>query len=77
MIIAWLLTPIGRYVAIALVAVAIAGGLYMKIRSDAVAEYEAKAIAEQLRRTDNAIRAGDAVNISPDRLRDADRNARD
>lgn len=77
MIIAWLLTPIGRYVAIAVVAVTIAGGLYMKIRSDAVAEYEAKATAEQLRRTDNAIRAGDAVNISPDRLRDADRNARD
>jgi hypothetical protein len=48
-----------------------------KIRADAVADIEAAAVSDALRRTQNAIRAGDAVDVSPDRVRDPDRNKRD
>jgi hypothetical protein len=72
-----LFTPLGRYLAIAALVVAILGGAYLKIRADAVAEIEAAATADALRRTSDAIRAGDLVPVSPDRLREHDRNQRD
>lgn len=75
--IAFLFSPIGRYVAIGAVLFLAASGIYWKIRSDAIAEIEAAAQADVLRRTQNAINAGDAVGISPDRLREPDRNSRD
>ncbi len=56
-----LFTPLGRYLAIAALVVAILGGAYLKIRADAVAEIEAAATADALRRTSDAIRAGDLV----------------
>ena len=75
--IAFLFSPIGRYVAIAALALVLLGGIYAKIRADAIAEIEAAATADALKRTQDALRAGDAVNLSPDRLRDNDGHARD
>ena len=53
------------------------GGFYLKVRSDAKAEIEAAAQADVLRRTQDALRAGDTIDVHPDRLRESDRNARD
>ena len=71
-----LLTPAGRYLAISFAIVAMMLGIYMKIRADAVAEVEAAAVADALRRTQNAINAGSAVDVRPERLRDDDPNER-
>jgi high-affinity K+ transport system ATPase subunit B len=51
-------------------------GVYFKIRSDAIAEVEAKATADALRRTQDAIRAGDAIDVSPDGLLKSDGHRR-
>ena len=67
-----LFTPLGRYLAIGAAVVMVLGGVYFKIRADAVAELEAAALANTLRRTENAIRSGDALDLSPERLRDDD-----
>ena len=71
-----LFTPLGRYLAIGAVVVMVLGGIYFKIRADAVAEIEAAALADALRRTQNAINAGSAVDVRPERLRDEDPNER-
>ena len=72
-----LFTPLGRYALIGGLIVIVIGGAYFKIRADAIAEVEAAAMADALKRTQNAIRAGDAVDLSADRLRERDRNERD
>lgn len=72
-----LFSPLGRYLLIGGVICIAIGGAYLKIRADAVAEVEAAATADALRRIDDAIRAGDGVPVSPDRLREHDRNERD
>lgn len=72
-----LFTPFGRYIIIGSIVLLAATAAYVKIRSDAVAEIEAAATADALRRTSDAVRAGDAVDIRPDRLRDADGHNRD
>ena len=72
-----LFTPLGRYAIMAVIIVLTLTGVYYKIRRDAVAEIEAAANADILRRTGNAIRAGDAINVSPDRVRDMDKYRRD
>ena len=74
--IAFLFTPVGRYVAIGIIVFMAAAGAYWKIRADAVAEIEAAAQADVLRRTQNALTAGDAVNTSIDKLREPDGNLR-
>lgn len=75
--IALLFSPIGRWLLVGGVILALAGGVYFKIRSDAVAEIEAAATIDALRRMEDAVRAGDAIDLSPDRVRDPDRNSRD
>ena len=75
--IAFLLTPIGRYIAASVVIIAVLFGVYLKIKSDAVAEVEAAAKADILRRTQNAVRAGDSVDNSDSGLLKPDRNRRD
>ena len=75
--IAFLLTPIGRYIAAGAVIIAVLFGVYLKIKSDAVAEMEAAAKADILRRTQNAVRAGDSVDNSDSGLLKPDRNRRD
>jgi len=75
--IALLFSPLGRYLLIGGILLAVLTGGYFKIRSDAQAEIEAEAQADALRRMQDAVRAGDAIDINPDRLREPDRNARD
>jgi high-affinity K+ transport system ATPase subunit B len=77
MVFSLLFTPLGRYILIGGLIVMALGGVYFKIRADAVAEIQAAATADALRRTENAIAAGDAVSKFPNRVRDADRNERD
>ena len=72
-----LFTPLGRYAIIGGLVIMAALGVYMKIRSDAVAEIEAKATSDALRRTQDAIRAGDAVDTSPGGLLKSDGHRRD
>ena len=72
-----LFTPVGRYAIIAAIVVLTLSGVYFKIRSDAIAEVEAKAIADVLRRTQDAVRAGDAIDVSPDGLLKSDGHRRD
>lgn len=73
----FLFTPIGRYIALSAIAISVAGGLYWKIRSDAVAYAEARRVQIELERVRNAIRAGDAVDVDPGSLRNPDRFNRD
>ena len=70
-------TPVGRYLLMAFIAVVVLSGVYYKIRRDAVAEIEAAATADVLRRTRNAIDASDALDLSLDRVREPDQHRRD
>ena len=72
-----LFTPLGRYILIGGLVVIALGGVYYKIRADAVAEIQAAATADALRRTQDAIRAGDAVDTSPNGLLKSDGHRRD
>lgn len=69
----FLLSPLGRYVALGAIVLALAGGLYWKIRSDAIDDERARRAQIELERLRDAITAGDSVDVSPDRLRDPDR----
>ncbi len=71
-----LFTPVGRYLAMAAAVVVVLGGIYFKIRADAIAEVEAAAMADVLRRTQNAVTAGDAVDVTPDGLLKSDGHRR-
>jgi predicted transcriptional regulator len=75
--IAFLFTPIGRYLAIAVLIVVALGGIYVKIRADAVAEISAAATADALRRVQDAVSAGDSAVISSERLLETDGHRRD
>ena len=72
-----LLTPLGRAAAIVVVLALAFGGLYVKIRSDAIAEVQAKATADALGRVQDAIRAGDSVDTSSSGLLKNDGHRRD
>ena len=72
-----LFTPLGRYLAMAVAVVVVLGGVYFKIRADAIAEVEAAATKDARRRVENAVRAGDAVDVTPDGLLKSDGHRRD
>ena len=72
-----LFTPIGRYLALAVAAVVILSGMYFKIRADAIAEVEAAATADAMRRMEHAISAGDSIDTSAAGVRKPDSNRRD
>ena len=72
-----LFTPLGRYLVMAFAAIVVLSGVYFKIRSDAIAEIEAKATADALKRVEHAITAGDAADVSPDGLFKSDGHKRD
>ena len=72
-----LFTPLGRYLMIGGLIIVALGGVYVKIRADAIAELEAAATADALKRVQNAISAGDNAVISPDRLLENDGHRRD
>lgn len=69
----FLFTPIGRYLALGAILVAFAGGMYWKIRSDAIAYEQSRRQQIELERIRDAIRAGDSVDVDPSRLREPDR----
>ena len=70
--IAFLFSPIGRWIAGVGAILLILGGFYVKVRLDAERRIEAKGIKDTLTRTQDAIRAGDSVDVSPDSLRSDD-----
>lgn len=72
-----LFSPLGRYILIGGVAFMVLGGVYLKIREGAVAEIQAAAQADALRRVQNAITSGDNAVVSPDRLFESDGHKRD
>ena len=72
-----LFTPVGRYAIIAMLVIGLTSCVYLKIRADAAAEVKAAATADVLRRTQNAIGASDALDLSLDRVRDPDKHRRD
>lgn len=72
-----LFSPLGRYILIGGVLIVALGGVYVKIRSDAINEIKAQATADALKRTQDAIAAGDAAAVSPDRLLQNDGHRRD
>jgi hypothetical protein len=77
MVFSLLFTPLGRYLVFAVLAVVLTSFVYFKIRSDAQAEIEAAATEDILRRTQNAINAGDTVDTSADGLLKSDGHKRD
>jgi|OM-RGC.v1.034106491 hypothetical protein len=72
-----LFSPLGRYILIGGAVIMVLGGVYLKIRADAIAEVQAAATADALKRVQNAITAGDAAVVSPDRLLENDGHRRD
>jgi len=70
--IAFLFSPIGRWIAGVVAILLILGGFYVKVRLDAERRIEARGIKDTLTRTQDAIRAGDSVDVSPDSLRSDD-----
>jgi high-affinity K+ transport system ATPase subunit B len=77
MVFSLLFTPLGRYLALSVLAIVLTSCVYFKIRADAIAEIEAAATADVLRRTQRAINAGDTVDVSPDGLLKSDGHKRD
>lgn len=69
----FLFTPLGRYLALGAMMVVLAGSLYWKIRSDAIAYEQSRRQHIELERIRDAIRAGDSVDVDPSRLREPDR----
>lgn len=74
--ITFILSPIGRWLAGMLATLLILGGVYVKIRLDAERRIEARGTKESLTRTQDAVRAGDSVDVSPDGLRSDDGHRR-
>ena len=74
--IAFLFSPIGRWLAGIGAALLILGGIYVKITIDAKRRVEAQGTKESLTRTQDAVRAGDSVDTSPDGLRSDDKYRR-
>jgi hypothetical protein len=72
-----LFSPLGRYIVIGGAVIMALTGVYFKIRSDAIEDMKAKAQADIIERTKDALDAANSVNLSPDRLRDSDGHRRD
>jgi hypothetical protein len=75
--IALLFTPLGRYITIGGGILVVLFGVYLKIRADAVEDMKAKAQADIIERTKDALDAANSVNLNPERLRDTDGHRRD
>jgi hypothetical protein len=72
-----LFSPIGRYIAIGGGILVVLFGVYLKIRADAVEDMKAKAQADIIERTKDALDAANSVNLDPERLRESDGHRRD
>ena len=75
--IALLFTPLGRYITIGGGILVVLFGVYLKIRADAVEDLKAKAQADIIERTKDALDAASSVDLTPERLRDTDGHRRD
>jgi hypothetical protein len=75
--IALLFSPIGKYIAIGAIVVVVMGGVYAKIRADAISDVVAASAADSFKRTQDALAAGDSAAISPERLLEDDGHRRD
>lgn len=73
----YLTSPIGRYLAFGSALVMALVSVYVKIRSDAVSDATAAATKDSLKRTQDAIAAGDSAAIDPERLLEDDGHRRD
>lgn len=73
----FLFTPFGKYLMIALAVLVFGGGLYWKVRSDGASDVIIKGTADVLKRTQNAIRAGNSVDTTDGGLRKPDGYNRD
>ena len=72
-----LISPFARYIAVGVLLVAMVGVVYVKIRSDAVEADRARLTSDALKRTQDAIAAGDNAVVNPDRLLEDDGHRRD
>lgn len=72
-----LFSPLGRYIVIGGVILVALTGVYFKIRADAVEDMKAKAQADIIERTKDALDAANSVNLTPERLRESDGHRRD
>ncbi|CAB5220019.1 hypothetical protein UFOVP231_36 [uncultured Caudovirales phage] len=72
-----LFTPIGRYATLIMVGIFLCVYGIHRIKEQAIVEVEAAAVADALRRTQDAVRAGDSVDVSPDGLLKSDGHKRD
>jgi len=72
-----LFNPWARIILAVIFAISSAGYGIHKLKQQAIAEVEAAATADALRRTQDAIRAGDAVDVTPDGLLKSDGYKRD
>ena len=72
-----LFSPLGRYLLIGGAVIMALGGVYLKIRADAIEDMKAKAQADIIERTKDALDAASSVNLSPERLRESDGHRRD
>ena len=73
----FLFTPLGKYLTIALAVLVIGGGLYWKVRSDGASDVIIRGTADVLKRTQDAIRAGNSVDTTDGGLRKPDGYNRD
>lgn len=73
----WFVSPIMRWAAAILGVLAAVAAVYGRGRRDAKQKLEAQNNADILKRTQDAISAGDAVNCDPSRVRENDGHRRD
>lgn len=71
------LSPVGLYLAVGSAILVALFAAYVKIGSDAVSGIVAESTKDALRRTQDAITAGDAAAIDPERLLENDGNRRE
>ena len=75
--IALILSPLTRYIMLGGLALMLIGSFYVKIRSDAIEAEQARLTSDALKRTRDAIAAGDNAAVTPDRLLEDDGHRRD
>lgn len=75
--IALLFTPLGRYITIGGGILVVLFGVYFKIKADAVEDMKAKAQADIIERTKDALEAASSVDLNLERLRESDGHRRD
>lgn len=76
-ILRWLIGPIGRWVVLAVVAVIAVWFVVHSIQESAIQGAANQAVQDANKRLQDAVRNGDAVDTSPDKLRQPNPHCRD